>query len=803
MSTTTPLWLHISTLSDWAIGTGKGRYASLDSMVARDAQDLPYIPASTLKGMLRDASEQAALALDDGRAGNWTAFVDRLFGSQPVVEAKVARTDYEAPTGGILRFGAAQLGVGPDGEASILRQHLSRPGRASGQLRQALTFVKPGVAIDRMSGTAKTDMLRFEEVARQKLTLLAHLDLELSGRDAETATAFLQAACFLMDRIGAKRRRGLGHIEAVLLPRSVSATNLDVSNLRKDAAKLLSAVSGPPSPSASPKGTASVPPDVVAAGPDASLVATYSLLTPVLAASSVEGNVVVSLDHLPGSMLLPAIKRALTARTGKTLDEAILTGCFSVSTALPMQHGECGLVAPTCFERLKSTPPTGVQDKLFNILDAEGTQTSPQKKGLGGGYLRIAGNVARSSKVSRSLFTHNSIDDEAQRPDASIGGVYVYEALSAGNEFQGHVRLPSDIAKNAAGSYEISVGRAKTAGYGRIRVTLAPAETTRHTVQGNTIRIYLASDAVCHGRFGQPETSADALALAIGEAAGMKSGQVRIESAVLKAKTIQSWSVAGGLPRPTIIAIAAGSVACVEFRSEADAQAFADVAVKGIGERRAEGFGQIRINPSWLLKGGAPAMADGNDGGVQKASALPVLKPSDTDYRMAGFIEDAAWRAYVVDAVEALVADEESFKKVFGFVCGSDEKQSNGTPSASQLGSLKAAIVAAGDAGSADAIRGFLTRPAGSSTAAPSAEMEKKLGRPFTRALWGIATKTNETVFPALLHAMPAPPACITAIDSKTVFSRVSGFAVSALVLAGIQMHGRRRARTGQSEEVF
>ncbi len=37
----TPLWLHIDTLSDWAIGTGKGRYGSLDSMVARDAQGLP------------------------------------------------------------------------------------------------------------------------------------------------------------------------------------------------------------------------------------------------------------------------------------------------------------------------------------------------------------------------------------------------------------------------------------------------------------------------------------------------------------------------------------------------------------------------------------------------------------------------------------------------------------------------------------------------------------------------------------------------------------------------------------------
>lgn len=798
MSTATPLWLQISTLSDWAVGTGKGRYASLDSMVARDAQDLPYIPASTLKGMLRDAAEQAAQALDDGRAGNWTAFVDRLFGSLPVVEAQRERSDYEAPTGGILRFGAAQLGVGRKGEESLLRQHLSGPGRASSRLRQALTFVKPGVAIDRMSGTAQTNMLRFDEVARQKLTLLARLELELTGQDADTATAiaFLQAACFLMDRIGSKRRRGLGHIEAVLLPEKVSSTNLDVSKLRKDAAKLLSALSGAPSCDASPRRAAPAVADVAASGQEVSLVATYTLLTPVLAASSVEGNVVVSLDHLPGSMLLPAIKRALTAKTGKGLDTAIVAGRFSVSTALPMQAGECGLVAPTCFERLKVKPAAGVQDTLFNMLDGEGNQTSQQKKGLGGGYLRINGNEARAFKVSRSLFTHNSIVDETQRPESSIGGVYVYEALSAGNKFLGHVRLPSDIAKNAVGSYDISVGRAKTLGYGRIRVTLAPAETVRDAVQGNIIRIYLASDAVCHGRFGQPEASAEALGLAIGEAAGMKSGEIRIDSAVLKAKTIQSWSVAGGLPRPTILAIAAGSVACVTFRSEAEAQAFANVADKGIGERRAEGFGQIKINPSWLLEGAAPAIIEDSDGGGQKAAALPVITRGDADYLMAEFIEEAAWRAYVVDAVEALVADEESFKKIFGFACGSKE-----APTASQLGGLKEVIVAAGDANAKEAIRRFLSRPAANSSSAPSAEMEEKLGRPFSRVLWNIATKPGETVFPALQAKMPDPPAWLTSLNAKDAFSKVSGFAVSALILAGIQMHGRKRASSGQNGE--
>ena len=51
--------LKISMESDWHVGAGAGR-GEIDRVVQRDTDDLPYIPAKTLTGILRDGCEQVA-----------------------------------------------------------------------------------------------------------------------------------------------------------------------------------------------------------------------------------------------------------------------------------------------------------------------------------------------------------------------------------------------------------------------------------------------------------------------------------------------------------------------------------------------------------------------------------------------------------------------------------------------------------------------------------------------------------------------------------------------------------------------
>ena len=53
--------------SDWHVGSGAGRPGSQTRLVARDADELPYVPAKTLTGLWRDALERLAFGLDEGQ----------------------------------------------------------------------------------------------------------------------------------------------------------------------------------------------------------------------------------------------------------------------------------------------------------------------------------------------------------------------------------------------------------------------------------------------------------------------------------------------------------------------------------------------------------------------------------------------------------------------------------------------------------------------------------------------------------------------------------------------------------------
>ena len=94
-------------LSDWHIGTGAGRSGEVNATIRRDHRDLPFVPAKSLTGILRDACETAARALDDGQdRGSWQRIVTVLFGSQPGAATKVAASVAAAaapPTPAALR----------------------------------------------------------------------------------------------------------------------------------------------------------------------------------------------------------------------------------------------------------------------------------------------------------------------------------------------------------------------------------------------------------------------------------------------------------------------------------------------------------------------------------------------------------------------------------------------------------------------------------------------------------------------------------------------------------------------------
>jgi len=202
------LTIKINLTSDWHIGSGAGIPGDIDSLVQKDQDGLPYIPAKTLTGILRDACELVAFGLDNGAEnGAWQKWVDYLFGEQPTLK-KEAKEEIEiAPR-------HAALSIRP----AYFSQPLREVVKNKLSVRNALTFVKPGISIDADSGCAIENFLRFEEVVRSGAVLEAKCELNLppDKKQKEAAYALLVAGAKFVERLGGKRRRGSGKCELVI-----------------------------------------------------------------------------------------------------------------------------------------------------------------------------------------------------------------------------------------------------------------------------------------------------------------------------------------------------------------------------------------------------------------------------------------------------------------------------------------------------------------------------------------------------------------------------------------------------------
>ncbi|RMF90823.1 MAG: hypothetical protein D6741_16555, partial [Planctomycetota bacterium] len=288
--------LRIHMLSDWHVGTGMGRPGSVDRLVARDEDECPFIPAKTIRGVWRDACECVARGLDEGKPGPWSRFVDFLFGSQPGLGS-------HDPTGRHADPAAKPL------ESSVLIRAARLPVKLrklvckDPRLLDALTFVKPGVSLDPRTGRAKDQCLRFEEMARASTVLESKCRLRPIADEQlrKTAVALLAAGAAMVERLGGKRRRGAGRCRFELV-------NID----RGEAIQWLREHQTPPAwdersaletvcfetTSAEPEGWIVVP-------------LTLRLRSPLAVTGRTLGNVVETLDFLPGTYLLPHISKIL------------------------------------------------------------------------------------------------------------------------------------------------------------------------------------------------------------------------------------------------------------------------------------------------------------------------------------------------------------------------------------------------------------------------------------------------------------------------------------------------------------
>lgn len=741
--------IQLNMLSDWHIGSGSGS-GVIDSIVQKDLNGLPYISAKTLTGILRDATELVALGLDNGEEnGRWQEWVNCLFGEQPSVTIEVDETIESPPRPAALSIRSAHL-------PRKLSHVLSTESKS--KLKNAICFIKPGIKIEQSSGCAEKDCLRFEEMVRQG-TVLEALNCQLilppesKQEQKQTAYALLIAGMKMVERLGGKRRRGAGLCQIRIQEESNTNTESWLQWLSK--------LEKPPSipefkelnenekqfnhsknqPLLSDRKSSLTEEE----NKSDSAYDWYSLdiqiitKSPVIINARTIGNVVETLDYIPAKYLLRFVHRKL----GKWLNvnQAISKNYLVITNATLAINNQPSRPTPFClfaekinggldkgdvYNRFMENP-----EKKTENAQLENQSAEIQLKGIRGGYVGVFdGNdflLPSYQKIEPQLYTHNTIEDQFQRPTRDIGGVFSYEAIPAKTTFKAQLRLPQSLIQELADNNpswwnnlhdEYRIGQSKKDDYGLIelKTTGNPVKLSYNDFEdsspnknqsNNYLYVWLLSDVLLRDSRLRPTANPDDFKIQLQQKLGVELEErfdENLLSLMARQQRTDSWQVKWGLPRPSLVGLQAGSCFVYEVRSgKIEPNRIKQLEVEGIGERRAEGYGQICFNDRLLtscLSKPQPYSAKQNnhqnssitvDDNNFQATSDNIINPSDSSFDYARTVELEAWRDEIRLKSLAITSDENKRYQYLGLKIR-DENGDESKPSMTQLGNLRTVI---------------------------------------------------------------------------------------------------------------
>ena len=569
-----PFEVSITFDSDWMCGTGSRR--GVLRRVERDSDGFPMVRGKALAALLRDAAETVARGLDEDSAGEWHEWVTRVFGSQPAVEreqtaSKPQPSSLVSPT---LRL--------PQDLRAAIKAH---PNRVD--LAEATVLQRASVRIDAQTGVAADDMFRVEERARAGLTVtgqwvLTVLGIQPGDEVPMEAELLIRAAAKLVTAIGGKRRRGAGRCRVTI-----------GTGGEHRLAGLLDRIDSAQPP---PRRDESRGGSVLGKRRSAQLILRHELritpLSPVLISRGQRGNVVLGEQFIPGSVLLPLVARALGARA----TELITGGNVVVTDATVEIAGMRSAPTPLSLLTAKITP----DGPIVNTLHQDAPPLA--KSSALPGFCVVRRDGAQFDTPEVTAHAHAVIDDEQQRPNDDSGGLFIYQALAAGTVLRAQLWAPPGVdidIEQFVGKR--SIGRSRKDDYGHVVIESVPvAPPPVAPVPDSELRelvVWAQSDVLLRGANGQPDPSMDRLAHVLGE---RLSVQLRRTGGNAKTRRLESWHARWGLPRPSLVALKAGSVVRLAVEGTIDPVGWTDVQAAGIGDRCAEGFGRIALQPAIL-----------------------------------------------------------------------------------------------------------------------------------------------------------------------------------------------------------
>lgn len=334
------------------------------------------------------------------------------------------------------------------------------------------------------------------------------------------------------------------------------------------------------------------------------------LIKPVLIARTEPGdeNSAEALAYLPGSSIRGALISAYMLRN--KLSKLDLKGdaqargwffndlCFL--NAYPALEGTRALPAPLSW-RVEKDYRAAVDAEIWDAAGGERPGYLQTPATLGEAFSAMGGDGSpRLADPRRSMEIHNA-SWERRIKQAGDSQVFLYDALAAGQTFTavitGEAAASMAEAVGLADGARFSLGRSRSAHYGLVEVrNLRTVEDWREgdalpAGQQGRLALVLASDALLYDAQGQPAFNLDAEVGAPHSAAWYRT------------RVAGGFNRAWGLPLPQGLAIQAGSVFLYDL-AQLDKHKLNELLERGVGDRRAEGFGRVRalVNPPVVLQ---------------------------------------------------------------------------------------------------------------------------------------------------------------------------------------------------------
>jgi CRISPR-associated protein Csx10 len=314
------------------------------------------------------------------------------------------------------------------------------------------------------------------------------------------------------------------------------------------------------------------------------------------------------------------------------------------------------LPVPRSWLKKKGDEVTDSKDLTIYDFSWEQPDRDISYKSLNESFCTVDDDNVVLYQEKRRINIHNMRERKKGRGTDGNGAVFRYDALDAGQTFQGVILCdnPDDIAKikPLLEPKDIWLGGSQSAGYGHTQIIpIEDPENSDTWYEVGTdpeyredrelLRITLLSDLILRDRWGQyvamppmqliadeGEREVDPLTQLLEQLLDVKlEPQSSFTSSLVAGGFNRKW----GLPLPQVPALATGSVFVFNYEGELNIDRIRTLENQGLGERRIDGFGRVAVN--WLEE--HPGFKAKLSESQKYSTHQPNLEPNTEDSQIA------------------------------------------------------------------------------------------------------------------------------------------------------------------------